>query len=122
MPYADVYISNGGYGGVMLAIQNDLPMVVAGIDEGKNEINARIGYFKLGIDLRTQWPKPAQLKSAVEKIFTDTVYRKNVTALSDELSMYNSYALCADYAQQLIKEKRAFWKQNIAALNPGFQN
>ena len=53
MPYADVFITNGGYGGVMLSIENEVPMVVAGIHEGKNEINARIGYFGLGVNLRT---------------------------------------------------------------------
>ena len=31
MPYADVYVTNGGYGGVLLSIQNQLPMVVAGM-------------------------------------------------------------------------------------------
>ena len=29
-----------GYGGVMLGIENQLPLVVAGLHEGKNEINA----------------------------------------------------------------------------------
>ncbi len=58
MPYPDVYITNEGYGGVMLAIENKLPMVLAGVHEGKNEINARIGYFKLGINLRTETPTP----------------------------------------------------------------
>ena len=54
MPYADVYITNGGYGGVMLGVENNLPMVVAGIHEGKNEICARVGFFKLGINLKTE--------------------------------------------------------------------
>jgi UDP:flavonoid glycosyltransferase YjiC (YdhE family) len=44
MPLADVYVANGGYGGVTFAIENKLPMVVAGIHEGKSEINARVGY------------------------------------------------------------------------------
>jgi UDP:flavonoid glycosyltransferase YjiC (YdhE family) len=48
MPYADVYVTNGGYGGTLLSIQNQLPMVVAGVHEGKNEINARVGYFQTG--------------------------------------------------------------------------
>ena len=113
MPYADAYISNGGYGGVMLSIQNQLPMVVAGIDEGKNEINTRIGYFELGIDLKTQWPKPAQLKKAIEKIFTSNSYRKNVIRLSDELDLYDSHALCADYAKQLIEEQRSHFDTGV---------
>ena len=68
MPYANVYITNGGYGGVMLGIENKLPMVVAGVHEGKNEICARVGYFKLGINLETEKPTAAQIKKAVEKI------------------------------------------------------
>ena len=48
MPRTDLYITNGGYGGTLLAIDHALPMVAAGINEGKNEICARIGYFKLG--------------------------------------------------------------------------
>ncbi|HZJ59306.1 MAG TPA: glycosyltransferase, partial [Chitinophagaceae bacterium] len=38
MPQLDAYVTNGGYGGVLLGIQNKLPMVVAGVHEGKNEI------------------------------------------------------------------------------------
>lgn len=46
----------------MQSIVNKLPMVVAGIHEGKNEICARVGYFKLGINLRTENPKPEKIK------------------------------------------------------------
>ena len=60
MPYCDVYITNGGYGGVLLGIEHQLPMVVAGVHEGKNEIAARVGYFKLGINLNTEHQKLQQ--------------------------------------------------------------
>ena len=33
MPLADVYVTNGGYGGVLLSIQHKLPMVVSGVHE-----------------------------------------------------------------------------------------
>lgn len=95
MPHADVYITNGGYGGVMLGIKNNLPMVVAGIHEGKNEINARIGYFKLGINLRTEKPLPSQLKKSVIKILGDDTYAKNVSALRKEFGAYRPEKLCA---------------------------
>ena len=58
MPKCDVYVTNGGYGGVLLSIDHALPMVCAGINEGKNEICTRIGYFKIGINLKTETPKP----------------------------------------------------------------
>jgi len=105
MPHCDVYITNGGYGGVMLGIQNQLPLVAAGIHEGKNEINARIGYFKLGIDLKTEFPTPAQIKTGVEKVLADGTYKNNVKKLSREFKDYNPHSLCTQYINDLLDLK-----------------
>lgn len=104
MPYADVYITNGGYGGVMLGIQNKVPMVVAGIHEGKVEINARIGYFELGINLGTEKPTLAQIKKAVNKVLGTSKYKHNVTKLAKEFTNYNPNKLCAYYIAKLLQE------------------
>lgn len=106
MPYADVYITNGGYGGVMLAIENELPLIVAGIHEGKNEINARVGYFRLGINLSTETPRPAQIRSSAEEIFWSDEYNKNVKQLSEEFALYNPLELSAFYVQQVLDGTR----------------
>ena len=103
MPYADVYITNGGYGGVMLGIENELPLVVAGVHEGKNEINARIGYFNLGINLRTEKPKPAQIKKAVEQVISNPKYKENVIKLSKEFSHYNPGQLTAQHVVDVLQ-------------------
>lgn len=103
MPHAHVYITNGGYGGVMLGIQNRLPMVVAGIHEGKNEICARVGYFKLGINLKTEKPEPAQLKKAVLQILSDNTYANNTAALSNEFSHYNTLELFMEHVTNLLQ-------------------
>jgi len=89
MPFADVYITNGGYGGVLLSIQNDLPMVVAGVHEGKNEINARGGYFQLGINLKTETPSVLQLRKSVEEVLSNDSYSNNVKRLSEEFRKYD---------------------------------
>ena len=102
MPYADVYITNGGYGGVMLGIQNKLPLVVAGVHEGKNEINARVGYFRLGVNLKTEKPTPQQVYNAVLKVFNDKSFEENVLELSKEFSEYNPEKLCAQYVSELL--------------------
>lgn len=102
MPYADVYVTNGGMGGVQLSIENKLPMVTAGVHEGKIEICARVGYFNLGVNLKTERPSPAQIRKAVEKVVSDPSYRKNVTALSQEFSRYNPLELGERYVQQLL--------------------
>lgn len=104
MPYADVYVTNGGYGGVLLSIQHKLPMVVAGVHEGKNEINARIGYFQLGINLKTERPGVLQLRKAVEEVLSNEVYTRNVKQLSDEFREYNPNELCAKHVASLLRQ------------------
>lgn len=106
MPYADVYVTNGGYGGVLLSVQHQLPMVVAGVHEGKNEINARVGYFKLGINLKTEKPSVAQLKKAVNEVIGNELYAKNVKTLSQEFKNYSPTEICAKYVAQLIKQNK----------------
>jgi MGT family glycosyltransferase len=106
MPYADVYITNGGYGGVLLSIQNELPLVVAGVHEGKNEINARVGYFKLGINLKTENPTAAQLQKAVEEIFENPVYATNVSQLNKEFNEYDPNSLFADHVASLLRRSK----------------
>lgn len=104
MPYANVYVTNGGYGGVMLGIENELPMVVGGLHEGKNEICARVGYFNLGINLGTEKPTPARVKKAVEKILADTKYKTNVEQLSKEFNRYHPGELSARYIAAVLDQ------------------
>lgn len=103
MPYADVYITNGGYGGVLLSIQNELPMVVAGIHEGKNEINARVGYFELGINLKTEKPSPIQVKKAVYEVLTNDTYLRNVRQLNNEFRQYRPADILENTIKTLVK-------------------
>jgi MGT family glycosyltransferase len=106
MPHADVYVTNGGYGGVLLSIQHELPMVVAGVHEGKNEINARVGYFNLGINLKTEKPTSEQLKKAVEEVIANRIYARSVKQLSEEFKEYDPNGLFAEHAASLLKKSR----------------
>jgi UDP:flavonoid glycosyltransferase YjiC (YdhE family) len=111
MPYADVYVTNGGYGGVLLSVQQQLPMVVAGVHEGKNEINARVGYFKLGVNLKTEKPTAEQLKRAVNEVISNPVYARNVKELSEEFSEYDPTELFEKHVASLLKPA---WKKEKA--------
>lgn len=105
MPHVDAYVTNGGYGGVLLGIQNKLPMVVAGVHEGKNEINARIGYFKLGVDLKTERPSALQIREGVETILRNRSYKNNVVKLAREFEDYDPAWLCEKYVDELISRQ-----------------
>jgi UDP:flavonoid glycosyltransferase YjiC (YdhE family) len=106
MPYANIYITNGGYGGAVLGIQHEIPMIVAGIHEGKGEINARVGYFKIGINLKTERPTSKQLKNAVTEIFNTHVYQQNIRKLNDEFSQYDTEKLFISYVSQLLTKQK----------------
>ena len=103
MPQTDLYITNGGYVGTLLAIEHALPMVAAGINEGKNEICARIGYFRLGIDLKTERPGAAQIKQAYNKVLADPLYKQAVENLRDEFRSYDTKKISADLVLGIIK-------------------
>ena len=102
MPHAHIFVSNGGYGGVLQGIQHGLPMVVAGIHEGKNEINARISYLKYGINLGTEKPTSVQLIQALNKIQTEPTYYQNVRRLQTEFAKYEPKTLFAGYLQEAL--------------------
>lgn len=107
LSFTDVFITNGGYGGVMLSIEHHVPIVGAGIHEGKNEINARIGYFNLGINLGTETPSPEQLKLSVQKILSDKRYKEQLKKLGQEFRNYNALELATNYIHEATNQKQA---------------
>ena len=105
MPYANTYITNGGYGGVMLGLQHNLPIVAAGVHEGKNEIAARVAYCKVGVNLKTETPKPRQIRQAVERVLSDVTYRQNVRKLSREFARFNANKLSLQHIQAMVEDQ-----------------
>ncbi|WP_460994823.1 glycosyltransferase [Spirosoma harenae] len=106
MPYLSVYVTNGGYGGVMLALQYKLPIVAAGIHEGKDDIAARVQFNQVGIDLRTETPTSNQIRRAVHEVLTNPLYRQLATQLSAEFSQYRPNELVTDYVDSLMALKQ----------------
>ncbi len=67
------------------------------MQEGKNEICARVVYFKLGVNLKTEKPSPWALKKAVEEVLSNNSYKKNVSRLAKEFAHYNSKEVISGY-------------------------
>jgi MGT family glycosyltransferase len=105
MPYANVYITNGGYGGALLSLTNKLPMVAAGVHEGKAEICARIGYFKAGVNLNTEFPTMEAIYEAANDVMANEIYRNNAIRICDEMEQFDAESLCAYYIKELLTEQ-----------------
>jgi MGT family glycosyltransferase len=72
--YADVLITNGGYGTATTALSKGVPMIVAGAGADKAEVALRVAYAGSGIDMRTDRPEPDALRKAVDAILGDKEY------------------------------------------------
>jgi UDP:flavonoid glycosyltransferase YjiC (YdhE family) len=92
MPHCDVYLSNGGYGGLLQGIQN--------------EICGQVGYFKLGIDLNTETPMPEQIRNAVNKLMAGQEYAVNVKELAEEFGHYDPEFLVKKFVYMLTRSAR----------------
>ncbi len=90
--HVDVFVTSGGFGSNLIAFLHGVPVVGAGKREGKNDINARVGYNQLGIDMRSEHPKPAAILKAVQTVLDDPTYATNVANLRAELQAYDPIA------------------------------
>lgn len=115
LPLCDVFITNGGYGGVMMGIQHKVPMVVAGVHEGKNEICARVGYSKIGVNLKTEKPLSQQIVNAVNLVSGDPLYKTNVSKLAREFAQYKPETILDGYIGRLFGGTQAFKRRNRTA-------
>jgi len=68
LPKVDVLVTNGGYGSVNQAMSFGIPLVTAGLTEDKADVNARVAWSGVGIDLATNEPTPEALRSAVRTV------------------------------------------------------
>ncbi|HAG60534.1 MAG TPA: UDP-glucuronosyltransferase [Arthrobacter bacterium] len=84
--FTDVFITNGGFGGVQLSLSKGVPLVVSGINEGKSDVNARVEHAGVGINLRTESPKPADIATAVGKVLADPGWKIRVRTMQEQLN------------------------------------
>ncbi len=84
-PHLDLLITNGGFGGVLLALQHGVPLLIAGDSEEKPEIATRVAYAGVGINAATGRPDAALLAAAVTEIFADPGYRERALSMAEQL-------------------------------------
>ena len=101
LPHTTVMVTNGGYGGVQLALAHGVPLVAAGKSEDKAEVCARIGWSGVGINLDTHRPTPAQIRGAVRQVLADGRYRRRAQALQQEFTGYDAGPAAAALLDQL---------------------
>ena len=82
LPQVDVLVTNGGYGSVNQALSFGVPLVTAGLTEDKADVNARVAWSGVGIDLATNSPTPEALRKAVHAVLENPDYSSRASSLA----------------------------------------
>jgi UDP:flavonoid glycosyltransferase YjiC (YdhE family) len=96
LPHTDVMVTNGGFGGVQLALANGVPLVTAGKTEDKMEVNARVAWSGAGISLRTDTPSSVQIAAGVQTALHDPSFRSRARELAAAYARYDGVTRAAE--------------------------
>lgn len=113
IPYATllehtrVMVTNGGYGGVQMALAHGVPLVVAGGSEEKPEIARRVAWCGAGIDLRTGRPSSSKVARAVRRVLDDTSFASRARVLASEIAKTNATADAVAAIEALVERRAA---------------
>jgi UDP:flavonoid glycosyltransferase YjiC (YdhE family) len=102
LPKVAVYVTNGGYGGLHYAMENGVPIVVAGDTEDKPEGAARVAWAGAGINLGTGRPKPPAIREAVQKVLNDGRYEAGSRRIGAAIAASPGVDGLIDELEQLV--------------------
>jgi MGT family glycosyltransferase len=102
----DVFVTNGGFGGVQLALSKGVPLVVSGINEGKSDVNARVEYAGAGINLRTDSPSPEKIRAAVRSILADPAWKNRAQQMRQDFARQDPARAAAEVIESVAGSRR----------------
>jgi MGT family glycosyltransferase len=112
---ADVFVTNGGYGSVNQAMSFGIPIVSAGLTEDKADVNARIAWSGVGINLATNQPDPKVLRGAVRAVLEQPGYRMRAASMADEFAKRDTRSLIVRIINEAATGKKAPARRKAAA-------
>ena len=90
MPLTDVYVTNGGFGGVQYALSHGVPMVVAEDTEDKPEVAARVSWSGTGINLRSGTPTAESIRDAVQRVLAEPRFRNRALEFAESIAAHSA--------------------------------
>jgi MGT family glycosyltransferase len=103
MPKTAVMVTNGGYGGVQIALTHGVPLVVAGTTEDKPEVAARVAWSGAGLNLKTATPTPAQVRTGVRTLLDHPRYRDRAGVLAREYARHDAIARAVERIEAAVR-------------------
>jgi UDP:flavonoid glycosyltransferase YjiC (YdhE family) len=98
---ADVFVSNGGFGAVKLALTLGVPVVSFGNQDDKPDVCGRVRRSGAGIGFRW-WGGTRRLVNAVRSVLADDSYRKHAGQVGKQLAEYDRSRALESTIQRLL--------------------
>ncbi|GAA1830390.1 glycosyltransferase [Pseudonocardia ailaonensis] len=102
-PRTAVYVTNGGYGGVQHALSHGVPIVVAGAQEDKLEVAARVHWAGVGRRIRSATPSPDQVRRAVRALLDDPRYRTAAARMAGHMAAAPGFTALDEVVDHLVR-------------------
>jgi UDP:flavonoid glycosyltransferase YjiC (YdhE family) len=118
LPKVDVLVTNGGYGSVNQAMSFGIPLVTAGLTEDKADVNARVAWSGVGIDLATNEPTPEALRNAVRTVLDVPRYRLRAVQMADEFAAIDMRAEIIKVIDELVAVRETARAGRLGADKP----
>jgi UDP:flavonoid glycosyltransferase YjiC (YdhE family) len=106
LPHVNVLVTNGGYGSVNQAMSFGIPLVTAGMTEDKADVNARVAWSGVGVNLATNEPTPEALRAAVRTVLDRPAYRMRASQMADEFARINTRSQILSIINQAILNQK----------------
>ncbi|KAG5760189.1 hypothetical protein H9Q72_011696 [Fusarium xylarioides] len=104
LPYCNILITNGGYGGVMQALEHGVPLICVGTVADHADVGARVAWAKAGFNLQTDKPSEEQIREAVAKVLSDGSYKENAIRVGKQLKSLGGAHKAADELEKLTAQ------------------
>ena len=102
----DVLVTNGGYGSVNQAMSFGIPLVKAGMTEDKADVNARVAWSGIGVNLATNEPTPEALRAGVRTVLDRPAYRMRASQMADEFARIDTRSAILSIIRQVVADQR----------------
>ena len=116
LPRVDVLVTNGGYGSVNQAMSFGIPLVTAGLTEDKADVNARVAWSGIGINLATNEPTEEALREAVRTVLDRPAHRQRAAQMDAEFARINTRSEILRIIGQAVTDQKATWRTVTRAV------
>src|SRR3984885_13478478 len=106
LPRVDVLVTNGGYGSVNQAMSFGIPLVTAGMTEDKADVNARVAWSGVGVNLATNEPTQEALRAAVRTVLDRPAYRMRASQMADEFARIDTQSEIRSIIKQVVVNQK----------------